>query len=78
MKGRRFKSTHGFAHTVQKPSISPRQIGLCMFNIILAGPALFRRRLRAVGKCTDGVALSKGRPNLARDVHLGDSIITQT
>ena len=32
---------------------------------LLAGPALFRGRLRAFGKCTNGVALSKGRPNLA-------------
>ena len=31
----------------------------------LAGPALFRGRLRAFGKCTNGVAFSKGRPNLA-------------
>ena len=31
----------------------------------LAGTALFRGRLRAFGKCTNGVALSKGRPNLA-------------
>ena len=33
--------------------------------LILAGPALFRGRLRAFGKCTNGVAFSKGRPNLA-------------
>ena len=31
----------------------------------LAGPALFRGRFRAFGKCTNGVAFSKGRPNLA-------------
>ena len=31
---------------------------------ILAGPALFRGRLRAFGKCTNGVASSKGRQNL--------------
>ena len=31
----------------------------------LAGPALFRKHLRAFGKCTNGVALSKSRPNLA-------------
>ena len=31
---------------------------------ILAGPALFRGRLRAFGKCTDLVASSKGRLNL--------------
>ena len=31
----------------------------------LSGPALFRGRLRAFGKCTNGVAFSKGRPNLA-------------
>ena len=30
-----------------------------------AGPALFRGRLRAFGKCTNGVAFLKGRPNLA-------------
>ena len=30
----------------------------------LAGPALFRGRLRAFGKCTDVVASSKGRLNL--------------
>ena len=33
--------------------------------IVLAGPVLFRGRLRAFGKCTNGVAFSKGRPNLA-------------
>ena len=33
--------------------------------LILAGPALFRGRLRAFGKRTNGVAVSKGRPNLA-------------
>ena len=31
----------------------------------LAEPALFRGRLRSFGKCTNCVALSKGRPNLA-------------
>ena len=31
----------------------------------LAGPVLFRGRLRAFGKCTNGVALSKGWPNWA-------------
>ena len=31
----------------------------------LAGPAVFRGRLRRFGKCTNGVALSKGTPNLA-------------
>ena len=31
----------------------------------LAGPALFRGRLRAFGMCTNGVAFSKARPNLA-------------
>ena len=36
---------------------------------LIAGPALFRGRLRAFGKCTNGVAFSKGRPNLA-SVHL--------
>ena len=30
----------------------------------LAGPALFHGRLRAFRKCTNGVAFSKGRPNL--------------
>ena len=30
-----------------------------------AGPALIRGRLTAFGKCTNGVALSKGGPNLA-------------
>ena len=34
-------------------------------NRILAGPAVFRGRSRAFGKCTNGVAFSKGRPNLA-------------
>ena len=29
----------------------------------LAGPVLFHGRLRAFGKCTNGVAFSKGRPN---------------
>ena len=31
----------------------------------LAGPALFRGRLMAFGKCTNRVAFSKGRSNLA-------------
>ena len=34
-------------------------------NLSLAGPAVFRGRLRRFGKCTNGVALSKGTPNLA-------------
>ena len=29
-----------------------------------SGPVLFRGRLRAFGKCTNGVASSKGRQNL--------------
>ena len=33
--------------------------------LLLAGPAVFRGRLRRFGKCTNGVALSKGTPNLA-------------
>ena len=33
--------------------------------VVPAGPALFRGRLRAFGKCSNGVAFSKGRPNLA-------------
>ena len=32
--------------------------------LLLAGPALFRGRLMAFGKCTNGVALSKVRQNL--------------
>ena len=32
---------------------------------ILAGPAVFLGLLRAFGKCTNGVAFSIGRPNLA-------------
>ena len=36
-----------------------------LFIYILAGPAVFRGRLRVFGKCTNGVAFSKGRPNLA-------------
>ena len=39
---------------------SPNQL----FKYILAGPALFRGRLRAFGKCTNGVASLKGRQNL--------------
>ena len=34
-------------------------------NLSLAGPAVFRGRFRRFGKCTNGVALSKGTPNLA-------------
>ena len=34
-------------------------------SYILAGPALFRGLLRAFGKCTNCLAFSKGRPNLA-------------
>ena len=34
-------------------------------NNTLAGPALFRGLFRAFGKCTNGVAFSKGRPILA-------------
>ena len=48
--------TQGHTHT---PTHTRRLID------ILAGPALFRGHLRAFGKCTNGVALSKGRPNLA-------------
>ena len=36
-----------------------------LFIYLLTGPALFRGRLNAFGKCTNGVAFSKGRPNLA-------------
>ena len=36
-----------------------------VLNNVLAGPALFRGRLRAFGKCTNGVGFSKGRLNLA-------------
>ena len=32
---------------------------------VVAWPAFFRGRLRAFGKCTNGVAFSKGGPNLA-------------
>ena len=57
-------------HGSQYLSFSPLQIALRQFHAkeviyIVAGPALFRRRLRAFGKCTNGVALSKGRPNLS-------------
>ena len=38
---------------------------LSLSLLLLAGPALFRGRLRAFGKCTNAVAFSKGRPNLA-------------
>ena len=47
---------------------SPRDllpsIIIIVIVIILAGPAVFRGRLRAFGKCTDVVASSKGRLNL--------------
>ena len=46
--------THARAHTHKAINI-----------VVLAGPALFRARLRAFGKCTNGVAFSKGGPNLA-------------
>ena len=41
------------------------EIHVIILIIVLAGPALFHGRLRAFGKCTNGVAFSKGRPNLA-------------
>ena len=42
-----------------------RLLLLLSLLLLLAGPAVFRGRLRAFGKCTNGVAFSKGRPNLA-------------
>ena len=36
-----------------------------LIYMMIAGPALFCGRLRAFGKCTNGVAFLKGRPNLA-------------
>ena len=38
---------------------------LLLLLLLLAGPAVFHGRLRRFGKCTNGIALSKGRPNLA-------------
>ena len=45
--------------------MGPASIYINIYIYILAGPAVFRGRLRAFGKCTNGVALSKGRQNLA-------------
>ena len=47
--------THTHTHTHTHKAIN---------IIVLAGPAIFRGRLRAFGKCIDGVASSKGRLNL--------------
>ena len=41
-----------------------RVVQLQALLLLLAGPALFRGRLRVYGKCTNGVASSKGRLNL--------------
>ena len=51
------------------PFLINNPIPFIINNPIPAGPALFRERLRAFGQCTNGVAFSKGRPNLA-SVHL--------
>ena len=47
------------------PFILNNPIPFIINNPIPAGPALFSGRLRAFGKCTNGVAFSKGRPKLA-------------
>ena len=47
------------------PFLIYNPIPLIIHNPIPAGPALFRGRLRVFGQCTNGVAFSKGRPNLA-------------
>ena len=51
------------------PSTSKLFIYMYIIYYYIVGPTLFRGRLRAFGKCTKGVAFSKGRPNLA-SVHL--------
>ena len=47
------------------PFVINNPIPFIINNPITAGPALFSGRLRAFGKCTNGVAFSKGSPNLA-------------
>ena len=47
------------------PFLVHNPIPFIINNTSPAGPALFRGRLRAFGKCTNGVAFSKGSPNLA-------------
>ena len=47
------------------PFLINNPIHFIINNPIPARTALFRGRLRAFGKCTNGVAFSKGRPNLA-------------
>ena len=47
------------------PFLINKPIPFIIDNPITAGPALFSGRLRAFGKCTNGVAFLKGRPNLA-------------
>ena len=47
------------------PFLINNPIPLIINNPIPVGPAFFRGRLRVFGKCTNGVAFSKGRTNLA-------------
>ena len=46
------------------PFVINNSIPFIINNHILAGPALFRGRLRAFGKCTNGAPFKKARPNL--------------
>ena len=58
--------THTHTHTHARTHTHTHTHAHKAINIIvLAGPALYRGRIRAFGKCTNGVALSKGRPNSA-------------
>ena len=52
-----------------KFSVLGKKVRAVIFKLLAnhdetAGPTLFRGHLRAFGKCTNGVALSKGRQNL--------------
>ena len=53
-------------HEHEPPGCQKKILELFLFLLLslLAGPALFRGRIRALGKCTDVVASSQGRLNL--------------
>ena len=50
-KGRGFKSTHGFSHTMQKPSISPALFGQCKLNIYLPFTILYHFICKSICFC---------------------------
>ena len=54
-----------WSNACKKQFYEKRLHAVLLLLLLLEGPALFRGRIRAFGKCTDGVAFLKGRPNLA-------------